>query len=432
MNRIRAAMAILGVLASQLALASTIQAPWLGEIVADRVVTGSSPDNNFELVRTFYGSARESIKISVYELENVFIGEALEEALDRGVKIQILLEGSPIPKLATSELYIVSRLAKLGAEIYFYDLAKGRNKRAFKYFHNKYGIVDGRRVIVGSANYGTNGHPVNPTAGNREWEIVIEDAAAARLFEQAFAHDLALKEEWVEYGAQPKYTFNEPGFVPDRSERKGKYDLELEAIEDHNVGVQTVFAPDNALDIDGPILGNLKSAKKSILVQQLNFETYWGDKNYNPEREDSPMMKVILAAARAGRMIRILLNDDFVFRDPTLAMLFNFESPLEVFGFDTQEAKEPRDNRATVDYLRRVTRREGLDVIVRLLNFKRCGLGVLHNKGMIIDDRKTMVGSLNWGESALKFNREAGVVVESRAVAGYYKQAFDYDWHCSR
>ena len=433
MNRILLTFVMLGIFAVQGLSAAPTSAPWLGHVVADRVVTGSSPDNNFELLRAFYGSARKSIQISVYELENIFIGEVLEKALERNVSVEILLEGGPIPKLAVSELYIASRLAKRGAKIYFYDLAKGRNKRAFKYFHNKYGIVDGRKVVVGSANYGNNGHPINSTAGNREWEIVIEDEAAARLFEQAFFHDRSLEDEWVEYGTQPKYTFSDADFVPDRAEHRGKYSLALEPVEDYNVAVQTVFAPDNALDIDGAILGTLKSAERSLSVQQLNFETYWGDKNYNPEREDSPMMKVILAAARAGRMIRILLNDDFVFRDPAgLTMFFGFQAPLQSFAHNQIDAKDPRDNRATVDYLRRLARRENLDVMVRLLNFKRCGLGVLHNKGIIVDGRKTMVGSLNWGESALKFNREAGVVVDSRAVAGYYQEAFDYDWYCSR
>lgn len=440
MMKVKAAIfCSMALLSSQLAQAAPYkgEAPWVGEFVADRVVTASSPDNNYEALRQFYGSAMRTIHISVYQIDNVNIGDILEDALERGVSVRILVEGSPIPKLPVAELYIAKRLSAKGAKFYFYDNANGRNNRRFKYLHAKYGIVDGRRVIVGSANYGNNGHPLNTTAGNREWEIIVDDVRAARLFEQTFAHDIGLEGEAVLYGSSDRYTFNDPKYKPDRSSKEGDYKLKLEPVEDHDVLVQTVFAPDNSLDKNGALLGTLKKAKESVIVQQLSFETYWGDKPYNPDPEESPMMNILIKLARAGRAIRILLNDDFIFRDPDrfnlLAAWTEAAVEPESFEMDGLVAeKPPRDNRATVDYLRKIAKKEGLDLTAKLLKYKKCGVGVLHNKGFVVDGRATLVGSLNWGESALKFNREAGVVVSSPVVAGYYTKAFNHDWKCSR
>lgn len=433
--RISFVVAILSLTASSAVAKTSGAAPWLGEIVADRVLAASSPDNTFSTLQSFFDSASRSIHISVYELDNVLLGDALERALDRNVSVRILLEGAPIPKVPTAELYIAKRLTAKGAKIFFYDSSEGRNNRDYKYFHNKFSIVDGTRVVVGSANYGNNGHPIKATGGNREWEVVIDDVRVARLFEEAFNHD-AEEDRWVAYGGSDRFKFNDPSFKPDRQGKNGDYDFEISPVEDYDVSVQTVFAPDNSLDKRGAILGTLAGAQDSVLVEQLTFETYWGDKPYNPERETSPMMDVILKLARAGRQIRMILNDDFVFRDPAGPLFFGgfFSVPMPMAGLaiNTDAQKPARDNRATVDYFKKVAKKEGLDLQAKLLNYKKCGLGVLHNKGMIVDGKTTFVSSLNWGESALKFNREAGVVLGSTAIAGYYSKLFGHDWKCTR
>jgi phosphatidylserine/phosphatidylglycerophosphate/cardiolipin synthase-like enzyme len=95
------------------------------------------------------------------------------------------------------------------------------------------------------------------------------------------------------------------------------------------------------------------------------------------------------------------------------------------------EVARPRDNSVTVDYLRKIAKKEGLDLQATLLDYRRCSFASLHNKGMIVDGEVTLVGSLNWGESALKFNREAGLLVRDTTIAGYYTKTFQYDWKCS-
>jgi phosphatidylserine/phosphatidylglycerophosphate/cardiolipin synthase-like enzyme len=52
----------------------------------------------------------------------------------------------------------------------------------------------------------------------------------------------------------------------------------------------------------------------------------------------------------------------------------------------------------------------------------------LHNKGVIIDRKKVIVSSTNWSENSITLAREAGLLIESPEVAGYFADVFDFDW----
>ncbi|MEW6056317.1 MAG: phospholipase D-like domain-containing protein [Bdellovibrionota bacterium] len=412
--------------------------PWIGKFTADRIVVASSPENTFQILKRVISQAQDTIYISVYILDNVYIADELERAIsERKVKVHLLLEGSPVPKVPEVELYIAKRLTELGAKAYFYDLGEGRAHRRFKYLHNKYAVIDKRWVVVGSANYGSRGHPLDPSYGNREWEVVIEDPAAVKLYLNAFAHDARKRSEWVAYGKSERYRLKDPSFEPERKVRKGSYPLRLKPIEVHDVPALTLFSPDNSLDEKKGMLAYLKKAKRSVWIEQLTLERYWGLKTYNPEPEPSKLIQILYELAEKGVGIRVLLNDDNIFREKEAPMLFEFED-TDSTGFSwikkdsaQKSKKPPRDNRSTIQELMAEAKKHAWDLKAHLFDHKNCDLRVLHNKGMIVDGELTMIGSLNWGESALKFNREAGILLKSGKVAGYYQKTFEYDWKCS-
>jgi phosphatidylserine/phosphatidylglycerophosphate/cardiolipin synthase-like enzyme len=51
-----------------------------------------------------------------------------------------------------------------------------------------------------------------------------------------------------------------------------------------------------------------------------------------------------------------------------------------------------------------------------------------HSKFMIIDGDIVFVGSMNWSENALEFNREASVIVYSKEIAIQFEKIFDMDF----
>jgi phosphatidylserine/phosphatidylglycerophosphate/cardiolipin synthase-like enzyme len=51
-----------------------------------------------------------------------------------------------------------------------------------------------------------------------------------------------------------------------------------------------------------------------------------------------------------------------------------------------------------------------------------------HNKGVIVDDKHAVVSSTNWSENSILRAREAGFLVGSKELTGYYASVFEIDW----
>jgi phosphatidylserine/phosphatidylglycerophosphate/cardiolipin synthase-like enzyme len=71
---------------------------------------------------------------------------------------------------------------------------------------------------------------------------------------------------------------------------------------------------------------------------------------------------------------------------------------------------------------------EGLPLEARLVDLAAHGLVKVHTKGVVVDDRRVLVSSINWNEASPSFNREAGVIVDDPETAAYFAAAFDADW----
>jgi len=67
---------------------------------------------------------------------------------------------------------------------------------------------------------------------------------------------------------------------------------------------------------------------------------------------------------------------------------------------------------------------KGIDVNWALKKFHNT-----HSKFMIIDDSIVFVGSLNWSVNALKYNREASVIIYSKETASEFERIFDADFN---
>jgi phosphatidylserine/phosphatidylglycerophosphate/cardiolipin synthase-like enzyme len=57
---------------------------------------------------------------------------------------------------------------------------------------------------------------------------------------------------------------------------------------------------------------------------------------------------------------------------------------------------------------------------------------LIHNKGLLIDENKTLISSLNWDENSFEKNREAAVLITSPAVHAHYEAIFELDWRVSK
>jgi hypothetical protein len=84
------------------------------------------------------------------------------------------------------------------------------------------------------------------------------------------------------------------------------------------------------------------------------------------------------------------------------------------------------DNGAVAKALNDMASANCLDLEAKMISDYH-GLSVMHNKGLIVDDA-VVISSINWGDSALNENREAGVIVLSSQMSSFFSSLFWSDW----
>jgi phosphatidylserine/phosphatidylglycerophosphate/cardiolipin synthase-like enzyme len=75
----------------------------------------------------------------------------------------------------------------------------------------------------------------------------------------------------------------------------------------------------------------------------------------------------------------------------------------------------------TLDVLR-LLKRDGFPMDkVRVM--KTC-----HTKGILVDSRWTLVGSHNWTNEGVLYNRDASLLFDNAQITAYFEKVLDHDW----
>jgi len=144
------------------------------------------PDEWRELIR-FVTEAENYIYIETYTLDSYELGNALLSKLDEGVKVVILLEGSPVGGMNDYEKYIVHQLWDKGAEIKFMvNSPKDGICDRYRFVHSKFIIRDGWAVLISTENFG---HSSLSPCGNRGYGIIVRDEKFTKYIERMFLDD---------------------------------------------------------------------------------------------------------------------------------------------------------------------------------------------------------------------------------------------------
>jgi phosphatidylserine/phosphatidylglycerophosphate/cardiolipin synthase-like enzyme len=198
------------------------------------------------------------------------------------------------------------------------------------------------------------------------------------------------------------------GFVPDTSVPTGTYGAPFASRTINGTFTVTpVVTPEDGLLETKGIIGLLKSATKTLYVEQLYAHKYWGTAANGCNETTCPdlFLAEVIAAARRGVKVRVVLDSAFL------------------------DTSDPKDNTYTVQYLNQIAANEGLDMEARLIDLGVTKLTKVHNKGIIVDGTKTLVSSINWSENSPSDNREMGLIIENADAADFYTDIFYYDWY---
>jgi len=357
-----------------------------------------SPDCALEPVLRSIDGARESVRVCVYELSSPRFARALGAAVDRGVSVRVLVEGKPVGGMSEAQVAALSWLEGVGADVAVVDgvIAEGV-ARHIGALHSKYVVVDRSVAIVGSENFVDPSLSEDPVHGNRGWWARFASEDVARFLDMVFESDCRPgRQDVVDWGIDER---NDPSAVlPETVDDEHPEPL-VSAFTTALPSKATLFvSPD--CSVERPYILDELSRCSGCLAEQLEIDLQWADR-WTGETVPSPVLEAYLGMLRRGGEGRLLLDSSW-------------------FGMEA--------NQEVVEHLRACVEREGLSGEFALLP-PESPVEALHNKGLVMDGKRTLISSNNWVHSSFFANRELAVLIESEEAARYFTRAFDLDWY---
>ena len=329
--------------------------------------------------------ADDRLFVAGYTLTSERVADALAAAADRGVRVRVLLEGSPVGGFPTRSARLLDRLTAAGVAVRILD---GEVER-FRFHHPKYAVADDRAAVL-TENWKPSG-----TGGrsNRGWGVLVEGAAGiegetdARAGtdadrEATVADDLAalFAADFEARDARPWRAFRADTEFHGGGRANGSYPTRFDApAKPATANVTVLTAPGNAAD---RIVARIDAADERVLAVVPRVGG-----------PDDRIVRALRRAADRGVDVHLLLSDAWYDREANR-------------NLSTRLADEP----IAVD-----------------LAEPRGRFGKVHAKGLVVDDT-AVVGSLNWNPSAATNNREVLLAVENESVADFYARAYAADW----
>jgi cardiolipin synthase len=76
-----------------------------------------SPDCSFPVLQEELSNVASSLYFNLYEFDNPYLMDSIVDALERGVNVKVLLDGSPVGGITDEEWYIATTIAENGGEV---------------------------------------------------------------------------------------------------------------------------------------------------------------------------------------------------------------------------------------------------------------------------------------------------------------------------
>ena len=356
-----------------------------------------SPDCSLEVVTETLNSARSSIRLCAYELDSVAVSTSLLQAAARGVSVHVLLDGAPAGGISKRETICASVLVAGGVHV---DMLNGNLSTNIVQhigpLHAKYVVVDSRASIVLSENFVESGLPVDKLCGNRGWGVKIEDSNVARYLADLFDSDSrASRGDVLEWKTDAR--FDAHAVLPASPQVNHTMGILRPLRSTCESRIKLVPSPDGSLV--APFAGSILSSASSIKTEQFQVDLLW-DTRWDKSPRLSPLLEALEVAMSRGASVEMLLDSTW----------FNLETNSDVVAHMASNAL----NGSWAGEF-------------KLLD-PSSPVTVLHNKGAVIDGRRVLISSNNWGYSSFARNRELAAILESNELATYFSKAFGFDW----
>lgn len=364
-----------------------------------KMVCHASPDAGFRLLSDFFGQTEKTMIATMYEFTAKHILKKLTASLASPRKLGFIMDGGNDENetsRAALKQSLKTRLSFVWAAVA--DTAQVTKAFFPTAYHIKVAVRDGKAFWLSSGNWKDSNQPaIDPITNpfptqakkdsfhrkqNRDWHVIVESATLAEQLERFIRHDIkqAKPLQQTAGAAVGVVALIQEFAVAVALADTGGVEFFPEEIFDKKLNVTPLLTPDNYVD---NVLPLIKKAKSKLYFQNQSLST---------AVTQSPRYAELLKALRDKSQdpnvdVRVIVRGDF---DP-----FKILSNLATFGFDMARVKLQRGN---------------------------------HNKGILIDDKITVVGSHNWTGQGTTENRDASLIIRDAGVTAYFTKFFLHDW----
>ncbi|HTJ93018.1 MAG TPA: phospholipase D-like domain-containing protein [Pararobbsia sp.] len=371
-----------------------------------RVICNVSPDDGLKTLRTFLSGTQHSLVVGMYDFTSGTILKEFEAALGAGKTLQMVLD-NPAPNQTRdqTDTETVEELDKtLGDRANIVRALDRSDVFAsawmFPYaYHIKVIVRDGTSVWLSSGNLNNSNQPnpaIPPKTEDRDWHIVIDDAGIAATFKAFLDQDYASAKDHQADNLETQRAVQDalaklaaeanPSPAPKLGAAATPVVFPAHTFVDANVTVTPLFTPDTLPDDAkrGQYLSNIlrliNGAEESIHIQLQYIEASKGSGNYDT------LLRAIAAKVRKGVEVKLIESAEY--------------------GLKWAEKMKS----------------SGVDLTANIWLQPN-----VHNKGFVIDSKIAVVSSQNFSPAGVEQNRDAGVILESEALAQWYGQVFTHD-----
>jgi comEA protein len=379
-----------------------------------------SGDDLEQIIVDAIASAQTSVDVAVQEFRLPKIAQALSDREKAGVKVRVILENTYSRPFSSFTSDQVEQLAERESDrrqealklidqdgdgqlstteinqrdaLVILDNAKipriddtADGSRGSNLMHHKFVVIDGRSLIVTSANFTTSdvhGDFKSPSSrGNANNLLKIASQELATLFTQEF------NLMWGD-GVGGKQDSRFGTKKPHRSPQQVKVG---------DVTIEVQFSPSSPSvswqqTTNGLIGKTLSQAKQSIEMALFVFS-------------DQPLVDLLEPQHQQGRQIRALIDPGFMYR--------SYSEGLDMLGVTlNDDCKSEANNRPWTDPISTV-------------GIPRLPPGdLLHHKFGIVDGETVITGSHNWTTAANQGNDETLLSIHSPLVAAHFQREFE-------
>jgi phosphatidylserine/phosphatidylglycerophosphate/cardiolipin synthase-like enzyme len=366
----------------------------------------ASPDAGWPVLKAFLAGTKRELVIGLYDFTSKHILDAADAALLGGKKLTITLD-NPAPNPTRDQLDIdtlKSLRADLGVDLKAAWALDRMNSGVLKWiypsaYHIKVAVRDGDTVWLSSGNWNNSNQPDFDPIGDpqpsdqetarqsdRDWHVVIEDAALAGQFRAYLLNDYDVASRTAQEGDAPVVAGAAPQpALPDLfSRRAAAFSFHPpQRIAGERSTITPLLTPDPGLYRDA-MLALIESVETSLYIQ---LQYIHPSNNTVVDEKFNALLDAVAAKIDAGKDVRIIL------------------SQWQVPG-------------GWLDRLQ--------DAGIALENV-RIQQGV-HNKGFVIDRKIVALGSQNWSGDGVLRNRDASVIIDNVKAAEYFTTIFLHDW----